>query len=144
MFRNGLLLLLLCSFGAHAELVVNHPVIRLLPPGVPNTSAYFSIENRSDSERYIVSAKSEIAERVELHKHIMSGDMMRMEQQAKVTIPAGEKVIFEPGGLHLMFFGLAHPLQKEQPVNIQLQMEDGEIVSFSALPQEPGAHSHHH
>jgi copper(I)-binding protein len=144
MYRYGLVFLLLFAFNAYAQIEINDAVIRLLPPGSPNTSAYFRIENSGDADKFIVAASSSIADTVELHKHVMSGDMMRMEKQQAVLIRGGQTVTFEPGGLHLMFFGLHKPLQKELEVEIQLKMRDGELVNFFALPAEPGTQSHHH
>lgn len=144
MYRYGLIFLLLFGFNAFARIEIDDAVIRLLPPGSPNTSAYFRIKNTGDADRSIVAASSSIADTVELHKHVMSGDMMRMEKQQAVLLSAGQTVTFEPGGLHLMFFGLHKPLQEEQQVDIQLKMQDGELVTFSALATEPGTQVHHH
>jgi periplasmic copper chaperone A len=144
MYRYGLIFLLLFGFNAFAHIEIDDAVIRLMPPGSLNTSAYFSIKNSGDTDKFIVAASSSVANTVELHKHIMLGDMMRMEKQQKVLLSAGQTVTFEPGGLHLMFFGLHQALQNAQQVDIQLKMQDGELVNFSALAVEPGTQSHHH
>ena len=144
MYPYGLIFLLLLATSAQGQIVIDNAVIRLLPPGSATTSAYFRIKNSGDADRTIVAASSSIADTVELHKHVMSGDMMKMEKQQEVVLGAGQTVVFAPGGLHLMFFGLHKPLQKEQGVDIQLKLQDGELVNFSALPLEPGTQSHHH
>lgn len=144
MYRYGLIFLLLFAFRANAQIEIDNAVIRLTPPGSPTTSAYFRIKNSGDHDRFIVAASSSIADTVELHKHVMSGDMMRMEKQQEVVLAAGQTVVFEPGGLHLMFFGLHQALQNAQQVDIQLKMQDGELINFSALAAEPGTQSHHH
>ncbi|WP_416307688.1 copper chaperone PCu(A)C [Neptunicella sp. SCSIO 80796] len=140
-----LLLVLVClvTTGAAAELNISQAVVRLLPPGVPNTSAYFKIENTGKTDRIIVAAQSDVAGKVELHAHMMHNDMMRMMQQENVIIPAGETVMFEPGGLHLMLFDLKQPLKLDQDVKLTLSLQDGETLSFSAKVNKPESHSHH-
>lgn len=127
-------------------LIVEHPVIRLLPPTVKNTAAYFSISNPTDKDVYLVGGISEVAERVEIHNHVMDGEVMRMEKQDKVLIPSGQTVVFQPGGLHVMLLGLKQTLHAEQKIKIALTTINGESIPFVAEVGEPQAaiHKHHH
>lgn len=129
-----------------ADLKVNEAKVRLLPPMVPNTSAYFSITNTGEKDRVLVAATSEIAKTIELHAHIMKDGMMSMQQQEKVVIPAGQTVEFKPGGLHLMIFGLIKPLRVDQKVDLNLITEDGETIAISGTVVRPGKEKskHHH
>ena len=143
MRRITIFLLALCSFLTQAEIVISDGSIRLLPPGTPNTSAYFQIENKGSKDVFLVGASSEISDTLELHNHIMKGEVMKMVQQEQVRIPAGESVSFEPGGLHVMVFGLKAPLSEKQKVTINLLTQDGASHSFEATAKMPGAHAHH-
>ncbi|WP_438864476.1 copper chaperone PCu(A)C [Neptunicella sp.] len=138
-----LALFTLLSTSVAAQLVVSEAEVRLLPPGVPNTSAYFNIENTGTTDQVIIGAQSNVANKVELHAHMMHNDMMRMMQQDSVTIPAGKVVKFEPSGLHLMLFDLKQPLHLDQTVQLTLIMQDGETLTFSAKVIKPGSHTHH-
>src|SRR5690606_17661341 len=51
-----------------------------------------------------------IAESAELHAHVMTGDVMRMEKVEAVDVPAGGEAVFAPGGHHVMLFGLEEAL----------------------------------
>ncbi|MBU3020097.1 copper chaperone PCu(A)C [Paraglaciecola agarilytica] len=135
--------LILISNIALAELHVTQAKIRLLPPSVPNTSAYFEIENSGENDVTLVGGKADIANKVELHNHIMSGDVMRMEKQSAVIIPAGKTITFAPGGLHMMIFGLKQPLKKEQIVPLALMTIDGQQIKFDAHVVSPNQHRHH-
>lgn len=142
--------LLLVSTSSFANLKVSEAKVRLLPPGLPNTSAYFTIENTGNKDRVLISASSEIANKVELHSHVMKDGMMRMRQQDKVIIPAGEKVEFAPGGLHLMIFGLNEPLRVNQQVKLNVITQDGETLVVNGTVTLPGnektgkeKHKHH-
>ena len=142
------LIVLLCSFVSgvlYAEVIVTEATVRLLPPGVPNTAAYFSIQNHSDTSQILVGASADFASRAEIHNHIMVNDMMRMQQQSEVVVQPGESVQFTPGGLHIMLFGLKQPLREGQSVTFSLQTKEGESISIIAKVARPkaSAHSHH-
>lgn len=144
MRRCSLLLLLVISSFARGQLLITEASVRLLPPSLPNTSAYFKVENIGNRDRVLVGASSAIAEVAELHNHIMLGDMMRMEKQDTITIGSGQTVIFAPGGLHMMIFALKKPLQNGQNVRLVLHTKDGEKHSFPAKVGEPTQSTHHH
>jgi copper(I)-binding protein len=145
MFRSIVLLFSLVTCVLQAEVLVTDATVRLLPPGVPNTAAYFSIQNSSDTIKVLVGASANFASKAEIHNHIMVNDMMSMQQQSEVVILPGESVQFSPGGLHIMLFGLKKPLQEGQPVFFSLQTKKGESISITAkvTRPKPSAHSHH-
>ena len=142
------LIVLLCSLVTgvlNAEVIVTDATVRLLPPGVPNTAAYFSIQNGSDTSQVLIGASADFAAKAEIHNHILVNDMMRMQQQSEVVIQPGESLQFAPGGLHIMLFGLIQPLQEGQSVTFSLQTKEGESISITANVARPkaSAHSHH-
>ncbi len=133
------------SFASFAGLEIENATVRLLPPGVPNTSAYFMLKNNGKESVSIVSASSTVARKVELHAHIMEGEVMSMVKQSEVEVEAGQSVHFQPGGLHLMMFGLQRSLKKDEVIDIQIVTSKGENLTFSAIVKEPAAkHKHHH
>ncbi|WP_158771806.1 copper chaperone PCu(A)C [Paraglaciecola sp. L1A13] len=135
--------MILISNAALAELNITDATVRLLPPSVPNTSAYFTLQNISDKNVTLVGAQAGIANKAELHNHIMHGDVMRMEKQDTIVVPAGKIVNFTPGGLHMMLFGLTEPLKEDQVVTLILLTEDDQQISFDAVVASPKKHSHH-
>jgi len=140
------LIVLLSSFvsGAlFAEIIVTDATVRLLPPGVPNTAAYFSIQNRSDTSQILIGASTDFATKAEIHNHILVHDMMSMQQQSEVVIHPGESVQFSPGGLHIMLFGLKQPLHEGQSVAITLLTKEGEPIIIKANVTQPSIHKHH-
>ncbi|GAC20061.1 copper chaperone PCu(A)C [Paraglaciecola arctica] len=140
------LIILLCSLvtgSLFAEIIVTDATVRLLPPGVPNTAAYFSIQNHSDTSQILIGASADFATKAEIHNHILVDDMMSMQQRSEVVIQPGESVQFAPGGLHIMIFGLKTPLREGQSVEISLQTKGGESISITAKVARPSAHSHH-
>lgn len=127
----------------YAETIITNATVRLLPPGVPNTAAYFSIQNNSDTSQTLIAVSADFATKAEIHNHIQVGDMMRMQHQSEVVIEPGESIQFAPGGLHIMLFGLKQPLREGQSVSIILQTKEGESISITANVARPTAHSTH-
>ena len=76
----------------------------------PKGAAYFRVENSGGESDRIVSARTDIADTVEIHTHEMDGGMMKMRRVESVEVPAGGEARFKPHGLHLMLFGLKEPL----------------------------------
>jgi copper(I)-binding protein len=92
------------------NLTIVEPWSRALPPNAPNGAAYFRVENSGGESDRIVSARTDIADTVEIHMHEMDGGMMKMRRVESVEVPAGGEARFKPHGLHLMLFGLKEPL----------------------------------
>jgi len=86
------------------------PWSRAMPPNAPNGAAYFRVENHGSEPDRIISARTDIAETVELHVHDMEGGMMTMRQVESIEVPAAGEVLLKPHGLHVMLFGLNQPL----------------------------------
>ena len=68
------------------------------------------IENTTgvDDTLVSVSIPSEVAERSEVHEMVQRGENMAMQEIAGgLPVPAGEGVMLEPGGYHVMVMGVA-------------------------------------
>jgi copper(I)-binding protein len=89
----------------------------------------------------LLSAKAEIAGRVELHSMTMDGDVMRMRQVDGIEVPAGKTVELKPGGLHVMFMDLKTPLKTGSSFPLTLRFEKaGEVkVEVKVQPAAPAA-----
>ena len=98
------------------------PWSRAMPPNAPNGAAYFRVENRGGSDR-IVSARTDIAETVELHTHEMEDGMMKMRQVESIEVPAEGEVLLKPHGLHAMLFGLKQPLADGESFDLTVVFE---------------------
>jgi len=67
-------------------------------------AAYLTLVNPGPEEAVLVGAETPIAKRAAIHTHSRENGVVRMRAAGPVTIPAGGKVRFQPGGLHLMLF----------------------------------------
>lgn len=119
----ALLLSLLAPFAAaEAALHVEAAWARATAPGATNGAAYFRVVNGGSADR-LLSARAGVSARVELHTHTMRGGMMQMHAVPAVEIPAGGRVEFAPGGLHVMLIGLGAPLTDGAVVPLTLEFE---------------------
>ena len=63
--------------------------------------------------------------------------MARMRQQESVTIPPGETVSFEPGGLHLMLMQAVEGIPAEGEIPLRLILADGDRIEVIAPVGRP-------
>lgn len=92
-------------------------------------AGYLVIHNRGSEDDRLIGAASDAATRVELHQHVLQGDVVQMHNILDgMAIPAGETVVLAPGGDHVMFMGLANPWRDGDVVDLTLTFERaGEI-----------------
>jgi hypothetical protein len=125
--------------GASAQLgALSIAAARVRPPpgGRDVTAGYLTITSTGGADRLIAASSPEAAS-IELHTHTHAGGMMRMEKVEAVEIPAGGTVRFEPGGLHLMLFGVSAAASGAGPVPVTLRFESGGEVTvpFAVEPR---------
>ena len=125
-------LLLLSTNLWAATIVIEDAYVRHLPPTQTVTGAFMVFKNITNSDRAVISAQSNVADKVELHTHIHENGVMRMRQVEKIDVPAGGEVILKPGGYHVMLIGLKQPLDLGQVVEIQFNFDDGSSEKIQA------------
>jgi copper(I)-binding protein len=69
-----------------------------------NGVVYFKIESNIPDR--VIGFRTEIAERAQLHAWGKSGDQNVMFPLEEMELDAGDWLILEPGGLHVMLFGV--------------------------------------
>lgn len=135
---------ILAMFGASAvsahdytvgSLKIDHPWSRATVAGIPNGVAYFVLENNGDTDDRLLSASSPVADKAELHTHIRDGEVVRMRHVDDISVPAGQSVALEPGGLHVMLMGLKEPLQQGNKFPLTLEFEQAGSVTVDVMVQ---------
>jgi len=112
---------------------VEDPFVRMVPPGAPATAAFMVIQNTSDQDHTLVSAKAQVNEITELHTHIHDNGVMRMREVSKIELPANQATALKPGGLHIMLIDLKAPIEKGQIIPIELNFADGSSKTIEAV-----------
>ena len=123
--RLALILLLMFSPIASAELDVRDPWIKNLPASVPVRAGYMTIHNPQSKAVSIVSLRSNAFASIEIHQTIEQDGMMRMEQVPSLKIESNSRVQLVPGGLHLMMMNPSEPTQPGDLLEIVIVLDDG-------------------
>lgn len=129
-------LLLLAACSPTPEVLIENPRVRALIPGQDKTVAYMNMVNRTGSAITLVGVSAETVRTIEIHITGMDNGVMRMRRLKSVAIPAGETVRFEPGGRHLMLFGVR---SLDDGLPMQLEFADGTVREALFTTIAPGA-----
>jgi copper(I)-binding protein len=106
------------------DLTVTSPWTRATPGGAKIAGGYLKITNNGASVDRFVGARSDTADRVELHEMSMSDGVMKMRPLPNgLEIKPGETVELKSGGYHLMFMELKQPLKQGDMLKATLQFE---------------------
>ncbi len=107
-----------------ADIVIEDSFVRAAIKQQRNSAAFMSITNQSASDLAVVKAQSPVADIVELHTHTNDNGVMRMRQISQIDLPAGQQVVLQPGGLHVMLLGLTQDLKVGDQIDITLILSD--------------------
>ncbi|MCC5986240.1 MAG: copper chaperone PCu(A)C [Pararhodobacter sp.] len=112
-------------------------------------AAFMVLRNQGDSDCRITGARSDVAQRVELHTHIEDeqGVMRMVEIEGGIALPANGEHALERGGDHVMFLGLNRPLEQGDVIALTLIFEDGAEVALEVPvdnERQPMGHGHSH
>lgn len=133
----------LCTAAAWADSYKAGPIkvedlwVRASAPGQPNGAGYLEIQNSGQAADRLVSVRSDVAERVELHTIDNENGVARMRAvEGGVEVAARGEVKFAPGGYHVMFLKLKTPFKEDAQVPATLTFEKaGEVaVKFVVKP----------
>ena len=102
-----------------------------------NSAVFFIIHNDGTGEEKLVSASSDVADAVELHKSTMVDGAMKMEMQDFILVQAGGEMVFKPGDYHVMLIGLKDDLSVGDEFEVTLGFESGEAITISVVVREP-------
>ncbi len=153
--RNGitaaalLVTLGLANLARADELAVVDAWARATPPGAAVAAVYLTIDNTGGGTDRLLGAASAAAGRVEVHETRREGDVMRMRKAEPLDIPAGARVVFGPGGLHVMLMDLNEPLREGERLTLALRLEragdievEAHILAGDAGDPHAGHHAH--
>jgi copper(I)-binding protein len=126
---------LLASMVFAGDIEIQNAYVRAVPPNVTNSASFMKIINKTNKDKVLLSADSNIAKNVELHEHTMANGMMKMQQVKSILIPANSTVELKPGGYHVMLIGLHRKLKPNETVDfITLNFADKTSISVKNIP----------
>jgi copper(I)-binding protein len=105
------------------DIVIQKPWARATPKGADVGAGYLIIRNNGATPDRLTGGTSDFAT-VEIHQMKSEDGVMKMaEIKNGLNIPAHGSIGLAPGGYHLMFTHLTHPLNKGDTVDATLNFE---------------------
>lgn len=142
--------LLACALPSFAQdykagdLLIENPWSRELPPNAPAGAAYFTLHNQGTAADRLIGASTPRAQKSELHTHVHQNGLMKMQQVPAVEIPAKGDAVFQPGGNHVMLFGLSKPLTAGEQFPLTLEFEKAGKIEVQVTVQSADGHGMSH
>lgn len=110
-----------------------------IPAAAGNPAAvYFTITNAGTEEQMMRAVAVQGAESAMFHETAEWNGQIDMQELLQVAVPAGESVVFEQGGKHVMVMGLAEGLEPGGEIEVTLSFVRGDKVSFPVRLLAPG------
>jgi copper(I)-binding protein len=133
------LLLVACGGEEAASLTVDNVRANMAVPSETG-SFWMEITNSSDVDDTLLGAQVDGCGSIELHDMTMEDGVMVMREVegGAIPIPAGETVVLEQGGLHVMCIDKAAPLEVGTTVNLTLEFENAGTIEVAADVVAPG------
>ena len=123
------------------DVSVKHPYAMPSAPGSKNGAAYLKhIKNSGKVADQLVSVRTTIANKAEIHEMKMDGDVMKMRAISGIDIPPGAEVSVAKGnakGFHLMLLGLKKPLKDGDKFAMWLTFKNAGEVEVEVWVQSP-------
>lgn len=144
-------LLLGGTAGAH-EITVG--TLQFIHPHIPQPAAtaqvaggYMAISNDGAQPDRLIGVSSKIAKSASLHQSSVDANgVASMSPVEALEIPAGDTVLLEPGGYHIMFMGLTGRFSEGDMLPVTLTFEKAGAIEmeFMVDPADGTAMEHDH
>ena len=94
------------------------------------SAAYFVIVNDGAQADTLIGASSDVAKGTDLHETRIKDNIAEMVPVARLDIPAGGRIEFNPDGYHVMLNGLTRDLKIGDTIKLTLQFEKSGAIAF--------------
>lgn len=132
-------------------LTISDPWSRATPKGAQTAVGYMTISNNGPTPDRLIGGSVDAADRFQLHAMTMENGIAKMRDLGGIEIKPGQTMEFKPGGSHVMFVKLKHPLTIGEHINGTLVFEHAgkvqieysvEGIGDQRGPQEMGHMQH--
>ncbi len=145
----GLMAALLLSTAAAAhgvksgDLEIIHPNIPQPAATAKSAAGYMAISNEGATADRLIGVESALAQKSMLHTTETSADgVARMIHLESLEIPAGDTVVLEQGGMHVMLMGLTGSVTEGDMVPATLIFERAGRVAVEFMVDPPNGVDH--
>lgn len=130
-------------------LKIDDPYARVSGEKATSGAAFMVIKNDTDAACTLTAVKTDVADRVELHRHTMDKEgVMKMEAiEGGIEIPAKGEHALDRGGDHVMLMGLTKPLVDGESFDATFDFGDcGTVdaaIKVDSARKPDGGHGEH-
>jgi len=111
---------------------IAQPWARATPKGASSGAGYMTVTNDGTTADRMTCVSSDASAQCQVHSMTMEGGVMKMRTlEGGLEIKPGETVTLKPGGLHIMFVDLKHPLEQGKTVEVTLKFEKAGTVDVA-------------
>jgi copper(I)-binding protein len=146
-FKTTLIVALMAATPIAADIMVIDPYARAASPVAKAGAAFMTLHNTGPEDDRLIAATTNASKIAQLHTHIDAGDgIMKMTHVHEgFEIKAGEKLMLERGGNHVMMMGLTDSLDQDEVISVTLTFENAGDITIDIpvdLKRKPKAHGH--
>jgi hypothetical protein len=126
----GLILALapVSAASLEAGVSVDNAWVRESPPGVTVMAGYMALRNNTPRSQVLVAASSSGFEAVMIHRTVVKDGVAGMAHTPQIELAPSARLIFAPGGYHLMLMNPKRALRAGDPVVIKLEFRSGLVL----------------
>ena len=131
------------SSNLNAEISIEDHWARVTPSG--SGSVYMEIINSSNEDDRLLSASSDQAGIVMIHRSIRDGDISKMiHVHDGVFVPKKKSVKLKPGDYHLMLMNVNEDLSLGDKITVTLNFEKNNSITINPIAKlrPPNMHNH--
>jgi copper(I)-binding protein len=108
---------------------IAQPWSRATPKGATTGAGYMTITNKDTTPDRVNCVSSDASAKCQIHSMAMEGGVMKMRPvEGGLEIKPGETITLKPGGFHVMFVDLKHPLEQGKAVKATLKFDKAGTV----------------
>ncbi|MFY9693476.1 MAG: copper chaperone PCu(A)C [Xanthobacteraceae bacterium] len=108
---------------------ISQPWARATPKGADDGAGYMTITNKGSAPDRVSCVSDDASKQCQIHSMTMEGGIMKMRPvEGGLEIKPGETVTLKPGGYHMMFVDLTHPLEQGKSVEAELKFDHAGTV----------------
>jgi copper(I)-binding protein len=103
---------------------ISQPWSRATPKRAASGAGYMTLTNKGTAPDRVSCVSDDASAQCQIHTMTMEGGVMKMRPvEGGLEIKPGESVTLKPGGNHMMFLSLKHPLEQGGTVKATLKFD---------------------
>lgn len=110
---------------------ISQPWSRATPKGAASGAGYMTLTNKGATPERVSCVSDDASAQCQIHSMTMEGGVMKMRPvDGGLEIKPGESVTLKPGGYHMMFLSLKHPLEQGQTIKVTLKFDHAGTIDL--------------